>query len=136
MTSSSLDPKEREKRVKEDKDFTSQKIGDLARNIGYGVLAICFTLLTSNAQFSEYLTKRNGVELRVAAILAIASVLFDYLQYLAGYIDSARVMNSASYKYSKISPFYIARKIFYWAKQLFAVLAALVLLITVVGATN
>ena len=130
-----LDDKEREKRVKEDKDFTSSKIGDLSRLIGYGVLAVAFSLLTSTAPFAVEFVRAFSIEIKVVAAFGILSVLFDYFQYLAGYIDSSFVIKKEGFRYSKSSLSYRARKFFYWGKQLLALVAAFLLVASIVRAT-
>jgi hypothetical protein len=134
MAESLLEPKDREKRVKEDKDYTSSKIGDLSRLIAYGIIAVAFTLLTSTAPFSVALVKAFPYELRGVAILGIASAVLDYAQYLVGYIDSSAALKRENYRYSKSSPWYRLRIAFYWAKQASALVGATLLACTILRA--
>jgi hypothetical protein len=127
----SLERKDLEKQVKDDKDYTSLKIGELARFVSYGEIALAFSVLTSTSTFSINFVKEYGSFILLASALSIFSILFDYFQYLSGYIDSSKVSRKENFLYSKSSFFYKTRVFCFWAKQFTAIFAAVILVLCI-----
>ncbi len=63
-------------------------MSDLARYIGYGLAAITTTVFNSDSVFSRVLVTNFKVEILLASILGCAAIVFDYLQYLFGYMNA------------------------------------------------
>lgn len=71
--------------VREERDYTSAKLSELARYIGFGLAGLTLVLYTSSSPFAvKLLTAFRGEILFVSAVGCVV-ILFDFLQYLVGY---------------------------------------------------
>ena len=135
MTSEELETTiaERKDRVQQDKDFTSARISDLSRYIGFGLAGVVFLLLTSSSDYAEAMVRNFQAPLVLSATLGCLTVLFDYLHYFFGYLSSRTTAKDTerNYQFNPQSKLYVWRFRFFWAKQVCAVLGAVILIVCV-----
>ena len=67
----------------------------------------------------------------LSATGGILAILFDYLQFLAGYFSVNKALDSADNTYDTALISYKLRVIFFWAKQAAAVIGILILIVVV-----
>jgi len=128
----------RREQVLDEQRHVTEKITDLVRYIGFGVAAICYSIFTSDSAFSKELLNDYKNHLLISAMLAVLTVLFDYLQFLFGYISVRKALRNTTddYKYLSDNLFYKGRFIFYYTKQITVLSAVLLLLYTLMGNLN
>lgn len=117
-------------RVLEEQRHVSTKISELCRYIGFGVVAVNYAVFTSNSQFSIELLATYKIYLLISASFAVLTILFDYLQFLLGYISVRDAIKNTKngHKYNKNSFFYKGRFRMFCGKQIANVLSVVVLL--------
>jgi hypothetical protein len=124
------EPKElhlrRKQKIQEDKDFTSARISESARYVGFGLAALTVAMLTSDAAFPKRLIAAHGNFVILASAFGCITVISDYLHYLFGYYASEEAAGNVSgdFGYRTQSLFYKLRRGFFWTKQIFAVVGA------------
>lgn len=117
-------------KIQEDKDFTTNRLSEQSRYISFGVLAVVFSLLSSDSgMWKKFQTDYKTIAL-CGALLAIASILLDFFQYIFGYFASCKAAGGCnpSYKYQKSWVSYRLRMACFWAKQGAAGLSGILLL--------
>lgn len=80
-----ISPAERRKKLRENQDYFSDKISELTRYMGFGLVAASFSLLSRATDFSEKLSARSDNLLASAALLGCLVIACDFLQLLAGW---------------------------------------------------
>lgn len=121
--------------VYEDLKAVADTIAERIRAIAIGVIALSWLMLTGGSDRPQLSRPIPGKTLLTVLVLASVGLVFDYLQYLAGYLNSRRVQLDAeasaktttSYDYS--APLYRLRSYFFWAKQVVVLVAVVWLLI-------
>lgn len=120
-------------KVKQDLDFASTRISEQTRTISIGILALVWLFLAGGDHAPVLPSKPNGHLLLLTGALALLALVFDHLQYLFGYLTSDQVRKQAEQAsrtevvYNYDAPLYRARTFAFWAKQVIA-MAAVVLL--------
>jgi hypothetical protein len=116
----------RRQKIQEDKDFASSRVSESARYIGFGLAAATIAFLTSDAVFTKKIMASYEGWILVASAFGCATILFDYFQYVCGYLSSEEAgrNRAGDYGYLTQSYLYRARRWFFWAKQCFAVIGA------------
>ena len=118
----------RRQKIQEDKDFTSSRVSESARYIGFGLAAATIAFLTSDAAFAKKIIVNYESWILVASSFGCATILFDYFHYICGYLSSedAGQNRAGDYGYLTQSYLYRARRWFFWAKQCSAVIGAMI----------
>lgn len=129
----------RRQKIQEDKDFTSARISESARYIGFGLAAITMALITSDAALPKRMMSHYEGFVLFASALGCLAILLDYLHYVCGYLASedAGRNREGDYGYLTQSGFYRARRWFFVSKQIVAILGAVIfitVLLTAVAA--
>lgn len=127
-----MTPEERREQQRKNQDYFSEKLSELARNIGFGLAAIAFTLLSSDSTFATSLAEAAGVLVVIAAALGCLTVLCDFLQLFCGWRSASIAAENASGNYEMKTP--KTRKLqfcFFYAKQGLAFTGAVILLIAI-----
>jgi len=114
-------------KVLEEKRHVSSKVSDLCRYIGFGVVAVVWTMLTSSSEFASSVTANYQIYLLLSASAGILTIFFDYLQFLAGYLSVNKALDSENSRYDKSSILYKSRIFFFWAKQVTTVFGIVIL---------
>ena len=65
----------------------SDRISTQVRTLGIGILAVLWAIWTGDSATSHQISSFLGWHARVIAILAAASVIVDFLQYVCGYLN-------------------------------------------------
>src|SRR4051812_22380190 len=73
------------KRIQDDKDFTSQRMSDDTRYIGFGLSALTLALLTSSSKFAIELMENYRLFILLSSFFGCLAIFFDYLHYYFGY---------------------------------------------------
>jgi hypothetical protein len=115
----------RQRRLGE-KNYVTGRIGETCRYIGFGVLAIYYTIITSDKSFAIDIVANHRFPLYLAGLTGSVAVFADYLQYLAGARSVERALHrkDKAYLYNTEWLSYKLRIIFYWIKQVSALIAS------------
>jgi hypothetical protein len=126
----------RRQKIQDDKDFTSARISESARYIGFGLAALTMAFLTSDAAFPKQLIARYEGYILLASAFGCLTIVLDYLHYLTGYISSeaAGQNKEGDFGYLTQSTFYKARRWFFIAKQIVALSGAMIFIIVLLTA--
>lgn len=131
-----MDRSDREKILEEKKNVTS-RISDTCRYIGFGLLAVYYTIMSGDNSFATNL--QSGAltywALQGIGIAGAVAILFDYLQYFFGSRAVEEALASETHQYNEDSCAYRARRLFYNLKQCSVGAGAVLLLFVVVFAT-
>lgn len=92
--------------------------------IGFGLIALCFTLLSSNHDndLTISMTSENTRDLLVLSLyLGVCTVIADYLQNVFSYMSTRKAVNNkdTGFEFVLSWEYYTAYGLF-WLKQLFA----------------
>ena len=120
---------ENEKQRLSEKEARTRNISDLTRYIAFGLMALTYTVFTSESDFSASLIGNYEVLFLAASIAGVVSISSDYLQNLFGYISVERALKESDYKYSKKWISYKLIRLFFLIKQA-AVLIGVVFVFT------
>lgn len=129
-----MDPKEMREKVLEQKELVSSRISDLSRYVGFGLVAVVYATLTSEDSAAGQLFTTQQTKLLIAAGFGALAILFDYLQFFAGYLSVQKALKNEAggYQYDDNSAWYWIRSIMFWAKQLMAVLGTAIFCWTII----
>lgn len=113
----------------EEKQVVTSRISETCRYIGFGLLALFYTMKTSDGRFAQELVANHSFALYVLGASGAAAVLFDYLQYMAGSVAVERALNreDTAHLYSTEWRSYQAREACFWAKQAAALIGVVCL---------
>lgn len=119
----------------EEQRHVTENITGLCRYIGFGVAAACYALFTSNSTFASNFIAQYKSILLIAALFAILTILFDYLQFLCGYIMVRKALNlpAEDCGYDTRSLSYRCRFRFFYLKQISVVLSVVALIISLLA---
>ena len=129
-----MTPEERREKQRENQDFFSGKLSDLARYIGFGLVAATFTLLSSDSTFAKRLAETADTLLVLAAALGCLTVLFDYLQLFCGWRSASIAAENQSNEYRMNTQSDRYRTFQYWffyGKQFLAFVGAIMLMVAI-----
>ena len=129
-----ITPKERRENQRKNQDYFSEKVGDLSRYIGFGLAAATFTVLSSDSTFAKSIAEAAGKKLVLASALGCLTVLFDYLQLFCGWQSASIAARNHENEYrmnKKSRTFRAFQFFFFYAKQVFAFLGAIILIIAI-----
>lgn len=115
-----------------DKDYVTGRVGESCRYIGFGLVAVFYTIATSDGAFPKELWINYDWWILAFGSLGALTVLFDYVQYLAGDFSARLAMKRDdaghnSYLYDKKWLSYRLRSAAYVIKQLCTLLGAVIL---------
>ncbi len=124
--------KQRE-RVLEEKKNVSSRISDLCRYIGFGLVAVVFTILSSDSELVIGIYENYTGWLLSASVLGTLTIILDYLQFLSGYrvVQKALCNKKGNYMYDDTSFWYWLRNFAFMAKQITAFSGAIILVIVI-----
>jgi len=121
----------RKQNIYDEKDFVTGRISETCRYIGYGLLAIFYTLHSSENAFAKALLEKNSSLLYIMAVSGTAAIVFDYLQYLFGNLAAEQALRETGanqYLYNKKWISYRGRNFCFVLKQITALVGSAVLL--------
>ena len=126
----------RRQKIQEDKDFTSARISESTRYVGFGLAALTVAMLTSDAAFPKRLIANFEWFVVVASALGCLTIILDYLHYLFGYLASEQAADNrdGDYGYLTQSGYYRARRYFFLAKQITALVGAVSFVVILLSA--
>lgn len=128
-------PAELRAKYRENQDYFSSKISELARYIGFGLVAVAFGLLSSDAVFAKALVANSAQTLSWAGLFGAATVLIDYLHLLMGWWSNTQAANNekGGYKLAGLGVFFrfLQDWIFFYLKQLVPLAGVILLLIAI-----
>ena len=118
-------------RIDHKTDVTA-RISETSRFIGFGVVAWVFAQHSSSSAFSLSYVTDFGVFVRVAGVLGVASIMFDYLQYVAALVVVRKALKNESKSYAYDQTYWAARLqgFFFWSKQFSVLTASLIVVVT------
>jgi hypothetical protein len=118
------------KSILEEKRYVSSKISDLCRYIGFGLVAVVYSLLTSDSDVVIKLYEKHITFLLIVAAFGVSTIVLDYLQFLGGYyaVNSALKNEEGEFLYDDNWFSYKLRRWAFYAKQVTTIFGALLLL--------
>lgn len=114
------------------KTEVTARISETSRFVGFGMVAWVFAQHASGAPFAESYLSAFGPIVRVAGVLGVLAILFDYLQYIAAYFSVQQALKNGDdgYAFDHDGIVMKLQKGLFWAKQISAVASALIVVIT------
>lgn len=135
-----ITPEQRRAKYRENQDYFSSKISELARYIGFGLVAVAFGLLSSDAIFAKALVAKSAGVLTWAGLLGVTTVVADYLHLLMGWWSNTQAANNAkgNYKLAGIGLLFrfLQDYIFFYLKQLLPLGGVILLLMSIAKVVN
>ena len=129
-----MTPEERRAKQRENQNFFSEKLSDLARYMGFGLAAAAFTLLSSDSTFAKKLAETADALLVLAAAFGCLTVLFDYLQLFCGWRCASIAAENESNEYrmnTQSSRYRTFQFGFFYGKQFLAFAGAVILIVAI-----
>ena len=110
-----------------DKTAVSSRIGETVRFIGFGLVAVFYTIQTNNEP-SQQQPDLNWMYI-IVGFFGVITILFDYFQYLSGYFSAkaAAKRSDSNFAYNRKWLSYQLREFFFWAKQVSAAIGSFAL---------
>ena len=119
-------------KIQDDKDYTSSLISSQTRYIGFLLASAYFMFLTSNNDTVKEIYESYKFFLFISGMTGCLTILFDLIQYLAGYKCSHKADKSSDKMYDKEWLCYKIRVISFYTKQITAVTGAIILIVLIV----
>jgi hypothetical protein len=121
----------------EELQTTSDKLSEISRTISLSILALAWLFISGSADKPTLPHEPDHGLLLLTALLVLASLLADYLQYASGYANTKDVLSvaeqtGAPVKYNDKAFLYRFRTVCFWGKQLLA-LGSFATLVVAVG---
>ena len=134
MADNKLDLRSIRKDRFEDKKETSGRIGETSRFIGFGLVALVFTIHGSENTLSSSIASNSELLLNLAGLAGCLTIVCDYLQYVCGYfsVNKALQRKENNFSYDDETFVYRGRVAFFWLKQFFAFSGALTVILVIV----
>lgn len=118
------------KRRRDDKDFCSGEITKTSRIIIYGTIGMLVYILSADSDFFRVILSKYIWLIVSATAIALFGAVADYTQYISGYFSAQRSMEKVQdHSVDTTYFFYRLRIASFWAKQLCALVAALVVIL-------
>lgn len=121
-------------KVLSEKASVSSRISDLSRYIGFGLVAVVYTILTAKpGALSESYSQYTDL-LLWAGLFGVLTIVLDYLQYLGGYFSVGQALKNkeGGYRYPSETFAYKFRSFAFWAKQFTTFVGTTLLMIAMV----
>lgn len=114
------------------KTDVTARISETSRFLGFGVVAWVFAQHSSSSNFSLSYVADFGVFVRIAGVLGVVAILFDYLQYLAAFAVAKKALKNESNDYAYDQTYWASRlqSFFFWGKQFSVLIASLIVVAT------
>ncbi|MFM5914280.1 MAG: hypothetical protein ACKOPR_05985 [Chakrabartia godavariana] len=132
---SEITPEERRKRYRDNQDYFSGKISELARYIGFGLVAVSFGLLSSDSLFATSLVAKATMMISWAGLLGCGTIIADYLHLLMGWLRNSQAANNqkGEYKLEGIGKFYgfLQDRVLFYTKQILPLIGSVLILISI-----
>lgn len=131
MTNDLPSPNELEKRRADrldEKRNVTGRISDTCRFIGFGLLAVFYTLKSSSEGFAVGLKDNYPCVVLAVGIFGGGAILFDYIQYWAGSRSVERALNTEDFQFDPKHWSYITRGFAFAAKQALVFLGVIALI--------
>ncbi len=128
------------KEILDEINFLSDRISTQVRTVALSVMAFVWLFLAGGNDAPVLKIQPDRTLLLVAGTLCLATLLFDYLQYVMGYFESKRVLRKGEreklqdFKYDYGSTAWQMRTFLFGAKQILVVIGLVCLCIAVGGA--
>ncbi|MDF1747150.1 MAG: hypothetical protein P1V19_25885 [Gimesia sp.] len=105
---------------------TSRYLTDLCRYIAFGLLAVSFSVFTSESRFTNMYLIYYEYHLVSVCIFSSIGLIFDYFQFLAGYFaaNAAFKNKENNFEYDDVWFSWNLRRLMFWMKQFFILCGA------------
>lgn len=123
----------RAKRIEEKTAVTAQ-VSETCRFIGFGLLAIFYTIMAGDGEFAREM-QSQWLLVYTMGICGALAIFFDYLQYVFGVSSVKTALERESLDYDDQSWAYKGREFSCKAKQLLVGIGAAALILTVLIST-
>ncbi|HEX8263350.1 MAG TPA: hypothetical protein VF547_10800 [Allosphingosinicella sp.] len=81
----SLSPQERRERYRENQNYFSEKLSEVTRYVGFGLVAFAFSLLSDEMAFAKKLSDAAVSLVAIAGLCGCLVVLSDFLHLMLGW---------------------------------------------------
>ena len=122
--------------IRADLRTSSDRMSAQVRTITLGLLIVSWGLLIGESTLSKEISAESRTSLLLVGLMAVLTMVLDFLQYVFAYWDSNRLHGEAEQsgkteaKYNKNSWSYKLRMGLFWAKQILVVLTVAVFFYT------
>lgn len=122
--------------IRADLRTSSDRMSAQVRTITLGLLIVSWGLLIGESTLSKEISAESRTSLLLVGLMAVLTMVLDFLQYVFAYWDSNRLHGEAEQsgkteaKYNKNSCSYKLRTGLFWAKQILVVLTVAVFFYT------
>ena len=126
--------KRKDRRLKE-RHFASDRVGDMARYISFGVIGgIFFLFISDPGPAREFATDQRPI-LIASGFSSCVAILSDYFQYLFRYLSSQRAFSNEKGDYYYDTEWFEWKLvgITFWAKQIFVILSVILIIVAFVA---
>jgi|SRR6056297_1370553 len=123
--------KQRQLRL-DQKSAVTSRISETSRLVGFGIVAWVFAIHTSQTSFAVSYVSSYKLWINIAGFGGMLTIVFDYLQYLCAYssVNHSLTRSDQDYSYNKNHAGYVFQNIFFVGKQVCAVAASLIVVVT------
>ncbi len=125
-----MDKEKQKQIVIDDLDIISTKIGEQTRYVCFGVIAICFAIISVHYKADSRLYQIPIEIIISSSMFSIVALVFDYLHCLMGYFSSKQALNNDDnmHLYNEEWISYKLRSFFFVFKQIFMIASTIILL--------
>lgn len=111
-------------RILDEKRNVTGRISETCRYVGFGLLVVYYAIQSGDSAFEERLRLDHSPLIYLVGACGVFSIAFDYLQYFfaARSVDEAYRRPTADFDPHSVA--YKARQVFFYLKQIVAVLGA------------
>ncbi|WP_206453024.1 hypothetical protein [Aurantimonas marina] len=134
-----MEPAERRKNQRANQDYFSEKISDLSRYIGFGLVAAAFSLLSKATEYSKNLSDDTDFLLVLSAICGCIVIVCDYVQMFFGWSSASLAARNFNFGYRMSLGswvFRIIQIIMFFLKQFFAMSGAVIIIYAISKSIN
>src|SRR5437016_144779 len=121
-------------KILDDLNFVTDRISTQVRTLALGVLGFVWGIIISDSQIAKSIAQPLNAQLLGIAGGALLTMLLDFLQYVAGYVNTASVLtaieriNATEGSYDYKSWGFRLRRFLFWSKVCVLTVTVLALL--------
>jgi hypothetical protein len=122
------------KAAHDERQYHTARLGEASRFIGFGLLAVFYTIISGDSDFANAITADTYCLLMLTGVLGTLTILFDYLHYVAAHLSVQRAIDRKDkpFAYNKRWFTYRVWTLMFYAKQAAAVGGAACFVLSVV----
>jgi hypothetical protein len=125
-------------KVLEEYRNVSSKITDLCRNIGFGLVAVVYSIFTSDSKAVNELYSQYSFFLLLVALFGVLTIILEYFQFLGGYFSVKDTLKNheTDCLYDENLFWYKLRDYSFFLKQGTAIFGAVILFFIIIASST